>query len=172
MAAALAPPKPVNKPDISRLPNAIVDGKPIFVAGDKIVIERYAGCLIGNPYLDTRTYRVQKVELETGKIWLWDETFQQHAMDNWKRGSEIGQVYKLANGLRAAVGQKKRGRPRKNPIEVPKPVELGSDGKPIKKKRGRPAGSKNRPKEEIKAEKTEKAKLRAAKVTKSKKKKS
>ncbi|NBT35834.1 MAG: hypothetical protein EBT03_09930, partial [Betaproteobacteria bacterium] len=47
-----------NKPDISRLPDAIVGGVAQFKEGDKLVIERYSSFLKGKPYLDTKTYRV------------------------------------------------------------------------------------------------------------------
>ena len=157
--------KPVNKPDISRLPDALgPDGKPLFKAGDKIVIERYASCLTGCPYLDTRSYRVQSIDMTTGNVWLFDDSLCQHAGTNWKTAPRTGDVFKFAMGN--VVSKKKRGRPRKNPIEAPKPVVLGEDGKPVKKKRGRPPGSKNRPKSEIKAEKAAKV---AAKVSKKKK---
>jgi hypothetical protein len=63
--------------------------------------------------------------------------------------------------------KKKRGRPRKNPIET---VEVKPVGE--KKGRGRPKGAKNRPKEEIKAEKAakkaEKQKRAALKAKKAK----
>jgi hypothetical protein len=168
-AALFGPRKAVSKPDISRLPDALdEDGKPLFKPGDKIVIERYAGILIGNPYLDTRTYKVLAIDMERGNIKLYDEFFQQYAGDNWMSGPKHGQVYKFAMGN--IVNKKKRGRPRKNPIEAPKPVELGADGKPVKKKRGRPPGSKNRPKEEITAAKAEKSAVRAAKLAAKKRK--
>ena len=143
--------KPVNKPDISRLRDALgPDGFPVFRAGDKIVIERYTSVLAGNPYLDTRTYRVLEIDSVTGNLKLFDDSLQQFAGDNWKVGPKRGNVYKLAGSMNITT-KKKRGRPRKAPVEQPKPVELGPDGKPIKKKRGRPPGSKNRPKAEIKA---------------------
>lgn len=156
-------PKPEAKPDISRLPNALDgDGMPRFSVGDRIVIERRASFLAGNPYLDTRTYRVKRIDEGTGVMSLWDESMAQWATDNFIAGPINGQVYKLAG--RASVStKKKRGRPRKNPIEEPKPVVMGADGKPVKKKRGRPAGSKNRPKEEIKAEKAARREKRATK---------
>lgn len=165
MAAALAPPKPVNKPDISRLAPAIgPDGRPLFKPGDKLVIERYASILTGRPYLDTRAYRVVSIEEDTGNVWLYDESLMQNAGTNWKSAPARGDVFKFA-GSSMITTKKKRGRPRKAPVDAPaKPVELGPDGKPVKRKRGRPPGSKNRPKEEIKADKAAKAAERGAKL--------
>jgi hypothetical protein len=41
--------------------------------------------------------------------------------------------------------------------------ELGPDGQPIKKKRGRPAGTKNRPREVVAAERKAKAQMKSKK---------
>lgn len=157
-----APRKVVGKPDISGLPSAIgPDGFPVFVAGDRIVIERYASFLQGNPYLDTRTYRVEAVDLISGKVNLWDESLCQYAIDNWRHGIKIGQVYKLSLG-RLVSSKGKRGRPRKNPVVSP--VVATTPGE--KKKRGRPKGVKNRSKDVIRAEKKEREIAKAAKKTK------
>lgn len=153
----------INRPDISRLPDALERGRPVFKAGDKIVIERYATILAGRPYLDTRTYRVIEMDDTTGRMRLYDEALCQFASDNWRTGSTAGSVYKLAMGV--VVGTKKRrGRPRKAPVEAP-PQAVPSPE--VKRSRGRPKGSKNRSKDEIRAEKAEKrsaSHLRAAKM--------
>lgn len=156
------PRKEINRPDLSNLPNAIgPDGYPLFVKGDRIVIERRASFLAGNPYLDTRTYRVEAVDLDTGKVNLWDESLSQYATDNWKHGVRVGQVYKLSLG-RLVTTKRKRGRPRKT-VATPVPAVTTKPGE--KKKRGRPKGVKNRAKEVIHAEKKERAakKVRRAK---------
>lgn len=163
LADLMAPRKVEAKPDISRLPNAIEGGKLLVKPGERIVIERRVPFLDGCPYLDTRTYVLKSVDEVTGVLRLWDESFQQWGMDNFIKGPTYGQVYKMAVG-RTVTTKKKRGRPRKNPVEEPKPVALGPDGKPVKKKRGRPPGSKNRPKEEVKADKLAKAAKRSAKA--------
>ena len=157
--------KSSSKPDISSLADAIgPDGTPIFCKGDKIVIERYASILPGAPYMDTRTYVVNSIDMETGKVMLWDDSLMQHGTDNWKVGLKNGQVYKFA-GLLNLSSKKKRGRPRKNPTAPPAPPPpTDANGQPIKKKRGRPAGVKNRPKAIIAAEKKEKVALRKAKL--------
>lgn len=149
-----------SRPDISKLPNGIgTDGIPTFVRGDKVVIERYSGILRGHPYLDTRTYVIQSIDVVTGKITMYDAAQGQFATDNWKAGLKNGNVYKLAKNTTIDLSSKrKRGRPRKNP-DAPtnvaiKPVPIVDiNGMPVAKKRGRPAGSKNRPKEIIMNEK-------------------
>lgn len=151
--AMLGSPQPVNKPDISRLPDALVCGKPVFGPGDKIVVERYATCLTHRPYLDTRTYKVLSVDTSTGKVVLWDEALNQYGSTNYVQGSAAGYVFKMAMG-NAVATKKKRGRPRKNPI-VPV-TEGAAAGDEPKRGRGRPKGSKNRPKEEVRAEKAAK----------------
>jgi hypothetical protein len=151
----------VNKPDISRLPDALERGKPVFKAGDKIVIERYATVLTDRPYLDTRTYRVLELDEASGAMKLYDESLCQFARDNYRYGSAHGFVYKLAMGVVVAT-KKKRGRPRKAPVEAP------TVAAPTEKKRGRgrPPGSKNRPKAEIREEKAAKRKAAAVKAAK------
>lgn len=155
--------------DISKLPDAIADGVLRVGAGDRIVIERRATFLPGRPYLDTKTYRIKRVD-PNGDMSLWDESLNQWAMDNWKTGPLKGQVYKLATVGTNVTTKRKRGRPRKNPVDAPKPVVVGPDGAPVKRGRGRPKGSKNRAKDVIAAEKAEKRRLRAAKVAGKKKK--
>lgn len=151
IAAAWEAPAAEAKPDISRLPDAIVGGRLVVAPGERIVIERRATFLAGNPYLDTRTYTLKAADPTTGRLSLWDDSLQQWAADNWIAGTRNGQVYKVALS-RSVSTRKKRGRPRKNPVEAPRPVEVGPDGAPAKRRRGRPKGSKNRPKEAIRAE--------------------
>jgi hypothetical protein len=160
----------VNKPVIDHLPDAVVTddrGTHVFLAkpGEKVVIERYATVLSHRPWLDTKTYTVMSVETVTGVVNLFDEDLHRHSSTNYVSAIKGGYRIKLATKS-TDIGKKKRGRPRKNPPVEVKPVELGTDGKPVAKKRGRPAGSKNRAKDVIQAEKAAKAKLRAAKRAK------
>ncbi len=157
-------PKATNKPDISRLPDAVVGGVAQFSEGDKIVIERYSSFLAGKPYLDTKTYRVVRHDEFTGRMHLFDEQLEQNAIMNWKEGLRHGTVFKLAVGKVDISTKKKRGRPRKNPVEEVKAVDPAAP----KRGRGRPKGAKNREKEVIAAEKAEKKARRAAKVAKRK----
>lgn len=168
MAAALEPATPSTPAiDISRLPDAIVEGALRPAVGDRIVIERRAAFLPGRPYLDTKTYRIHRLD-PNGNMSLWDESLNQWAMDNWKTGPMKGNVYKVPSVGVAVTTKRKRGRPRKNPVDAPKPVVVGPDGAPVKRGRGRPKGSKNRAKDVIRAEKAEKSRLRAAKRAKKK----
>lgn len=144
------------KPDISHLKPAlvVVDGAPLplFNIGDKIVIERYASVLAARPWLDTLTYTVESIDDETGVVGLWNEDLKQHALGNYITGPKKGDVYCLAIA-KETIGKKKRGRPRVRPLPPegePKPVRKG--------KRGRPPGSKNRPKDVIAAERAAKEK--------------
>lgn len=159
----LNPPPPEPRPDISKLPDALVAGKPAFGLGDKIIIERSITVLKQGGYLDTKTYKVLGIDHSTGNLRLWDESLGQWSMDNYINGPRAGYIYKMANGILPLLSKGRRGRPRKNPI-APKEAPLtDSDGNPIKKKRGRPPGTKNRPSEVVKAEKDAKKAVRAQK---------
>jgi hypothetical protein len=150
MAAQAA--RDARKPDITWLEDAVVEAEgmkvPLFNVGDRIVIERYCRMLQGSPWLDTQTYEVQSIDDETGDLRLWNPDLKQFAMSNFIKGPARGDVFKLAPA-KGSIGKKKRGRPRKHPLGAPKPeVKPGE-----KRGRGRPKGSKNRPKDVIKAEK-------------------
>lgn len=167
--------KVTNKPMIDHLPDAVERDEMgmltlLAVPGEKIVIERIATVLNHKPWLDTKTYTIETIDAATGHITLWDDDLHRSATSNFILGTKAGYRFKLPAG-RTGIGQRKRGRPKKNPTgvpEAPKPVELDANGQPVKKKRGRPPGSKNRDKDTIKAEK--KAKLEARKPRKAKKK--
>lgn len=155
VAEAMAPVAEARKPDISRLHPAVeeVDGEllPLFAVGDRIVIERHAHSLPGSPWLDTQTYVVQDIDDETGVLRLWNTGQNQFAMGNFITGPARGDDYRLAGDRRNPIGKRKRGRPRKNPVEPVAPVVDGTP-LPVKRGRGRPKGVKNRPKEVIAAE--------------------
>jgi len=159
-ACTIAEEAAASKPDISRLKPAIVDGWPVFVEGDKIIIERYCTLIKGRPYLDTITYRVMKVDLVTGKVNLFNEELRHHAMDNWRHGIRWGYVYKFAPEKGVSVtllkGMRKRGRPCKEKVDEMQD-EQSVDPNAPRRGRGRPKGSKNRDRSEIIAEKNSKA---------------
>jgi len=165
------------KPLIDHLADAVGKdqfGNPILLAkvGDKIIIERIATVLSHKPWLDTKTYVITNVDGVTGDLVLMDTDLGQQAGSNYITGVDRGYRFKLPNSKGMSIGKRKRGRPRKNPTGTPepvKPIQLGPDGKPIAKKRGRPTGTKNRPKEVIKAEKRAKLEKRKAKASKKKK---
>ena len=176
-AAAAEAGKQVNKPMIDHLPDAVIKdelGIPTLLAvpGDKIVIERVATVLQGKPWLDTKTYTIESIDAATGNIGLWDDDLHRSAASNFIQGVKAGYRFKLPNIKGLSIGKKKRGRPRKNPTGAPepaKPVQLDAEGKPVIRKRGRPAGSKNRDKDVIKAEKKAKLEKRAARHAKKRK---
>ena len=153
-----------SKPLIDHLPDAISKdemGFPVLLAGpgERIIIERTASILEGRPWLDTKTYTIESIDTASGRLHLWDDDLQRYAGTNFVEGLKVGYRFKLPTRKGMNIGHRKRGRPRKNPEAAPvqKTIELGPDGQPIKKKRGRPAGSKNRDRDTIMAEK--KAKL-------------
>lgn len=163
--------KEASKPLIDHLPDAVVKDEMGLLAlsagtGDKLIIERYATVLSHRPWLDTKTYTITNVNLATGFVGLWDDDLHRTASTNFIEGVKCGYRFKLTTRKGMQIGKRKRGRPRKNPTDAPelaKPVELGPDGQPIKKRRGRPAGVKNRPKDVIVAEKKAKISKRKAK---------
>lgn len=168
--------KAAAKPLIDHLEDAVGKdqfGNPVLLAkvGDKIIIERTASVLSHRPWLDTKTYVITNVDGVTGDLVLMDTDLGQTAGSNYITGLKHGYRFKLPNSKGMSIGKRKRGRPRKNPTGAPepvKPVQLGPDGKPVAKRRGRPAGSKNRSKDVIRAEKKAKLEKRAMRKTKRK----
>lgn len=157
------------KPLIDHLADAVGQdpfGNPILNAkvGDKIIIERVASVLSHKPWLDTKTYVITSIDGVTGDLCLMDHDLGQQAGSNYITGLKHGYRFKLPNSKGMSIGKRKRGRPKKNPTGAPeltKPVQLDANGQPIKKKRGRPPGTKNRDRDVIAAEK--KAKLQRRK---------
>lgn len=160
--------KAASRPMIDHLPDAVTKdehGLPLLLAkpGEKIIVERYATVLQGKPWLDTKTYVIESIDVVSGRLALWDDDLQRSAGTNFIEGLKVGYRFKLPTHKNMQIGKRKRGRPKKNPTEAPTaaaPVVLGPDGQPIKKKRGRPAGSKNRPHDVIVAEKRAKLEKR------------
>jgi len=152
------------RPDISQLPDAIVDGIPMFAVGDKIIIERSICILKKNgAYLDTKTLKVRSIDTVTGNMFLFDEALSQWATDNYIAGPKLGNIYKLAQGLLPLSSKGRRGRPRKA-AAAPKLAPItDADGNVVKGRRGRKAGTKNRSKDVVQAEK---AALKAARSEK------
>jgi hypothetical protein len=159
-----------SRPNIDGLPDAVVkneDGSYLFLAapGEKLVVERFATVLKTRPWLDTKVYVVESIDSATGNVALFDPELHRFAGTNYIEGLKNGYRFKLPTAKTRIDGKRKRGRPRKNPqaeVAAPVPV-LDEAGNPVKKKRGRPKGVKNRDKETIVAEKKAKAELKAAK---------
>ena len=164
-----------SKPVLDHLEDAVeVDdlGIPTFTVapGDKVVVERYATILRGSPWLDTKVYTVESIDGVTGTLRLWDDDDKCHAMTNYITGFAAGFKFKVPP-VKGGVptSQRRRGRPRKilpPGQEKPSTPILGEDGQPVKKKRGRPPGVKNRPRDVIVEER--RAKVKAKKSKKSK----
>lgn len=141
------------RPDVSAFPDALdAEGKPLFRAGDRVVVERRSVILSGSPWIDTKVYRVLNVDQDTGNVRFYDEQINQFASSNYRTATARGSVFKLLpTGARTDnLGKRKRGRPRKA-------TPAGQEVKPVstepKRGRGRPKGVKNRPKEVIAEEK-------------------
>lgn len=150
----LAPARSAQKPNIDYLEDAIIETEEhgfVFLSteGDGLIIQ------FPQNWRDTTYYIVRRIDYETGAVALWNPQRKQWAGTNFFDAKRFDLVVKIppegASHLRMALalGQRKRGRPRKNPVEAAtaEPVEKSGRG------RGRPKGSKNRPKEVIAAEK-------------------
>ena len=151
-AARLEAAKAANKPMIDHLPDAVEkdeNGILTLLAGpgEKLIVERFATVLSHKPWLDTKTYTIQSVDVGSGFVSLWDDDLHRDATTNYIEGLKAGYRFKLVTKKGMQIGAKKRGRPKKNPTVEAKPVELDANGQPIKKKRGRPPGVKNKSKE-------------------------
>lgn len=121
---------------------------PMFDVGERIVVERFLSWAT-DEWLDTRIYRVCSIDDETGVVKCIDEEANHHACVGFKHP---GQTFKLC----PAKG---------DPFAVPKVKNAGrerSDPNEPAKKRGRPKGSKNRPKDVINAERQAKKEGKAA----------
>jgi hypothetical protein len=160
-----------NRPVIDDLPDAVTRdamGRLVLLArpGDKLVVERFATVLPGKPWLDTKTYTVHSIDEATGRVHLWDDELQRVALTDYIGGTKVGYRFKLPiKGRPVVASKKKRGRPRKiQPITTP--ADTSTTATETSKRRGRPKGSKNRSKEEIRTEKTLKAAKKRARKTK------
>lgn len=156
-----------NRPMIDHLPDAmerdelgrlVLNAKP----GDKLIIERWATILAGKPWLDTKTYTIITIDEATGHLKLWDDDLQRNAATNYISAVKAGYKFKLPTRKGMQIGKKKRGRPKKNPTDAPG-LEVAKPPSEGPKKRGRPAGSKNRDREVIAAEKKAKVEKKKAK---------
>lgn len=148
------------RPVIDHLPDAVVKdehGNMVFLArpGDKIVIERYATVLEGRPWLDTKTYTVYTIDGANGNLMLIDEELQRQAMSNYITGTRYGYRFKLPTAKMPDLGKRRRGRPKKLVLVEPAPTPA-DETSTVKRGRGRPKGSKNRPAEVREAERAAK----------------
>lgn len=149
---------------VGTLPNG--DKIALFDVGDRIVVERNLLWSL-NTWLDTRVYLVREIDDETGVVKCTDEEMQHHATVGFKHP---GQLFKLCpskgnpftqGAVRAAQKAAKEAASA-TPGDPSKPEE--------KRRRGRPKGAKNRPRDEIKAEKEARKADRAEKRARRKRK--
>lgn len=130
------------KPKIDHLPDGVAnldDGTivPLFDVGDKIIAERHISFLQGHPWLDTRSYTVRSIDDDKGIVHCSDDELLHYAAIGFKHPF-----------TRIKLAPKKG-----NPFKAPKPEKPKQELAPGQvKRRGRPKGSKNRPKEIIEAE--------------------
>jgi len=144
------------RPIICHLPSGVVEGKgmrlPLFDIGARIVVEHRASCLDGNPWLETLVGRVRSIDDDTGVVTFFVEESGE--------GSTSVRYTSFKDPIYDIRLAPKKGNPftvervRVSPLPVP-----GTS----KKCPGRPAGTKNRPKEVIKAEREALQKLREEK---------
>lgn len=148
------------KPVIAHLPLGTVtldDGLilPLFDVGDRIVAERQASCLVGNPWLDTRVYIVRSIDDEAGYVDCYEEEAMSRSVIGFRhphtnirlaprRGNPFA-VNAAKRELKREALQKNRG------VKKDAGGTVVDSSKP--RGRGRPKGVKNRDKETIKADK-------------------
>lgn len=144
------------RPKIAHLPDAIVDGQLLLKEGDKVLIE-----YTDSPWRDTTLWVIAAIEppgiVEQGHVRLWDPNKNQYGSTNYHTAAAQGLVLKVPDVKQRWVPgenetlmekvrrerQERRGLRQKEPRPVAQaPVDV--DGNPIKKKRGRPKGSKNK----------------------------
>jgi hypothetical protein len=70
------------------------DGTPIFVPepGEYVLIDRSANFLKGKPWIETRLWKVKRVNEETGDVLLYDDSFQQWGATNYIKGHLSGDL--------------------------------------------------------------------------------
>lgn len=122
-----------NKPYIDHLDNAIEiqNGKPVFLQGRemRVIIERVASCLVGSPWLDTRSYIVKDINTETGDLRLLDEELMHMACSNFITGPALGYRFKIPAKKGAVL-------PRRNKTDV-KPRVEETKAKPVAEASGK-----------------------------------
>jgi len=155
-----------SRPDISHLDLAVdVDdaGNVTFIpeVGQKVVIERVTSLLPTRTWLDTSVYTVKDIDPETGALTLYSEELGQWGYSNFMEGLLMGYSFRLPPKRGPVIPR--RTRLKKAVREELRTLEVPERTPGVKKGRGRPKGSKNRPRAVVKAEKVALADLRRAK---------
>jgi hypothetical protein len=127
--------------DAIHVPNDGTDAVPLFDMGDRIVVDCCTDLLRGLPWLQTIVGTVRSIDDTSGTVSLYDE-------DSDARNPMVRFVSFKSNLFTLKLAPAK-GDPFEppSPERQPKPQPM-----PGQKGRGRPKGSKNRPKDIIKAE--------------------
>lgn len=127
---------------------------PLFDVGDRIVVDVSTTFLKGDPWLYTLVGKVRAIDDDSGVVQVWDEdTDGRNPMLRHVNVKDPLMVFKLAPT---------RGNPfdATYAVRTPKPALKPGE---MRRGRGRPKGSHNRPKEVIKAEREALKALRAEK---------
>jgi hypothetical protein len=169
------------RPDISWFPDAVDWGDPddilgiqlIPKCGGYLVVEKLSLLRPGKPWFETRVYKLLADAAPDGTVQLWDPILRRHLVSNWKQMLAEDFALKLPpKGTNPETVLESDGKRRRRKKLVQK--ALKSDGieegdgqlsKSGKGRRGRPKGSKNRSKEVVAAERSEKRALTAKKKT-------
>jgi hypothetical protein len=155
------------KPDVDHLkPGTITtdegDIVPLFGPGDKIIVERNCSFLEGTPWLDTVIYRVVAIDDESGLITCLNDELGHNSAVSFKSPHQKVFLCPLKGNPFTEGAKKlmaKESAKEKTPITGNIAV-VKSGG------RGRPKGTKNRPKAEIQAEKKAKMEIKKQKQAK------
>lgn len=148
------------RPRIDHLPVGVVETDgirlPVFDLGDRIVADRRTDFLDGTPWLDTLVGQVVSIDDDTGVVVLLDEESDPRCpikrfVSFMNPLQELRLAPAYGNPFNAGLfkAQQKEEARKKAAAEL---KALGLEAPP-KRGRGRPPGSKNRPKDIIQAEK-------------------
>lgn len=137
---------------------AVMDSLPLFDVGQRIVVDCSTNFLFGRPWLHTLVGKVRSINDDSGLVSLYDEESDpRNPMVRWVSFKDGLHVFKLAP---------ERGDPfavRAVKAQLRREAAMAANPTGEKRGRGRPKGSKNRPKEVIKAERDALRALRAEK---------
>lgn len=152
-----------DRPFIADLPDAVVPSPAglIFLPklGDKVVVE-YTEPTQGNRWVSTRTGSVSFIDPSSGNFLCTDDARGQSFGSNYLTYMSNGVTIKLAMG---ALKKRKRKVAAVVVNKAAKPEVSRATSPEQKRGRGRPKGSKNRPKEVIEAERKKLAAVKAGK---------
>ena len=115
---------------------------PVFDVGDRIVVDIRTQHLVGTPWLETIVGKVRSIDDDTGLVSLFDEESDPRIpMVRWTSFKDGLHDFRLAPT---------RGNPfNAERVKAAKPPPAPGE---VRRGRGRPKGSTNRPKEVVKAE--------------------